>query len=211
VFKRGTNPNETAPILGVSTGRNVGYVDARRQLGAVDDGPTIEQRTPSDEQAGQDLYNRLQSKQITCDKLTDNDFEKLGEFYMGRMVGDSHDAMNQMMVQQMGETGERQMHIVMGKRLSGCDTNAQYASATGSMMGMLGGGSMMGWGSGWLSMLVFWIIIIGVVVALILLLARQSRQTPTHRPAPLDILKERYAKGEIDRKEFEGKRKDLQT
>ena len=69
---------------------------------------------------------------------------------------------------------------------------------------------MMGWGFGilgWFFMLLFWLLIILGVVALIRYLARsgQSREDKT----PLDILKERYARGEIDKKEFEEKKKDL--
>ncbi|OGC53219.1 hypothetical protein A2709_02575 [candidate division WWE3 bacterium RIFCSPHIGHO2_01_FULL_43_9] len=69
---------------------------------------------------------------------------------------------------------------------------------------------MGGWGSfgilGWLSMLLFLVLLILGVVALVRYLARsgQSREDKT----PLDILKERYARGEINKKEFEEKKKD---
>jgi hypothetical protein len=43
--------------------------------------------------------------------LTDEDFGALGEYFMGQMMGSSHSAMNQMMVNMMGEEGEKQ-HIM---------------------------------------------------------------------------------------------------
>ncbi|MBI4089251.1 MAG: SHOCT domain-containing protein [Candidatus Levybacteria bacterium] len=73
---------------------------------------------------------------------------------------------------------------------------------------------MGGWGAfgifGWLSMLLFWLLLILGVVALVRYLAR-SGESGRHEDTktPLDILKERYAKGKIDKKEFEEKKKDL--
>jgi putative membrane protein len=45
--------------------------------------------------------------------------------------------------------------------------------------------------------------------ALIKWLISQSSGSHNHERSPLEILKERYAKGEIDREEFEDKKKDL--
>ena len=56
-------------------------------------------------------------------------------------------------------------------------------------------------------MLLFWLLIILGVVALIRYLARSGRSREDK--TPLDMLKERYAKGEINKKEFEEKKKDL--
>ena len=79
------------------------------------------------------------------------------------------------------------------------------------MMGYGGWNNMMGWGGfgvlAWIPMLLFWIILILGVIALIRYLGGggSSKNSKT----PLDILKERYAKGEIDKKEFEEMKKNL--
>lgn len=63
-----------------------------------------------------------------------------------------------------------------------------------------------GWGMGW-----WWIIGILVVVLIVWLIVRSanSRDTSTKEKSSLDILKDRYARGEIDKEEFEKKKKDL--
>ena len=72
---------------------------------------------------------------------------------------------------------------------------------------------MMWWGDHWMFGGFFWIFWIGILVGLFFLikwLVRQSRQggISTGEDA-LEILKKRYAKGEIDKEEFEQKKKDL--
>ncbi len=68
-----------------------------------------------------------------------------------------------------------------------------------------------GWmGGGWIFMALFWVLIILAVVALMRrtdIGRNESRDTP--RKTPIEILKERYARGEIEREEYEQKRRDL--
>lgn len=78
---------------------------------------------------------------------------------------------------------------------------------------MWGNGFHSSWGGmgvGMIGMALFWIL---VVVALALLLRNLWRRSPgSQRPPPktsLEILEERYARGEIDKKEFEEKRRAL--
>jgi putative membrane protein len=76
---------------------------------------------------------------------------------------------------------------------------------------MFGHNGMM-WGFGWWGMMFFWIIVIIGVVFLVKWLVEQGRtdrKTSESGESPLDILKKRYAKGEIDKEEFEQKKKDL--
>jgi putative membrane protein len=72
------------------------------------------------------------------------------------------------------------------------------------MMGDWGG---WGWGMGFggIFMILFWVLIALGIVALVkwLFSARGSGKSA------LDILKERYAKGEIDREQYEQMRRDL--
>ena len=180
--------------------------------------------TAQEEAEGKEILEKLQAKQLECQKFTDDDFGALGEYFMGQSIGNTqrHAAMNQMMTNMMGEKGEEQMHIILGKRSSGCDTNAKFPSGYGfmPMMGMMRGGgnpmmsygwnNMMGWGGfglSWVFMILFWALIILGVVALIRYLGGQHNADKGK--TPLDILKERYARGEIDKKEFEEMKKEL--
>ncbi|RJQ38637.1 hypothetical protein C4559_00840 [Candidatus Microgenomates bacterium] len=189
---------------------------------------TAIQEQQEEEQTGKNLLSQLQSKATTCKKLTNDNFEKIGEYFMGQAIGDTsrHIQMNNMMKSMMGKQGEEQMHIAWGKRGSNCDTNASYpqngigftpmlwmmGGGGNPMMGYGGWGNMMGWGGfglGWIFMVIFWALIILGVVALIRYLTGSRYHSEDKGKTPLDILKERFAKGEIDKKEFEEMKKDV--
>jgi len=181
---------------------------------------TSDDHTAREEVEGKEIWEKLQAKQLECNNLTDEQYGSLGEYFMGQSIGNTqrHALMNQMMANMMGEEGEEQMHVAMGKRLSGCEPNAQVPSGGVGFMPMMwtvgGGGNPMmgGWNGfgilGWLPMLLFWILLILSVVALFRYLGVSTRSRDKEK-SPLDILKERYARGEINKKEFEEKKKDL--
>jgi len=83
-------------------------------------------------------------------------------------------------------------------------------SMMGPGWGMMGPGMMGGFGWGWLPLLgiVFWGLVIWGIVAVV-------RSTRTHEcgststESALEVLKRRYALGEIKKKEYEEKKRDL--
>lgn len=216
----------TIGILGLTLAIS-GTIFAQEMMGTTATNP--DGHTAREETEGKAVWEKLQAKELTCKDLSDDNFGTLGEYFMGQMTGASHEAMNNMMIQMMGENSEEQMHIAMGKRLSGCDTSAaiptQGVGFMPMMQMMMGGWSspmglnsmnntMMNFGYGfgffgWTFMILWWALIITGIVALIKWLVSQSRNSHDHEKSPLEILKERYAKGEIDRKEFEDKKRDL--
>ncbi len=171
--------------------------------------------TAAYEAAGKAIFEKLQSQQVKCGDLNDDDSDALGDYYMGQMMGVSHEAMNATLEQRLGTNGERQMHIAMGKRLSGCDPTASYPSGVGAwpMMGYYNGWNMMGDYGLWngFPMLLFWILAVIIIIALVRLFSGKHGRGMMHfnEKTALDILKERYAKGEINKTEFEEKKKDL--
>src|SRR3972149_3660292 len=218
-----TSANAQMPAMS-GVGGVGGFSNSSADLDAV------VEHTLREEQEGREVWDKLQAKEFTCENLSDEQFGVLGEYFMGQMAGDSHAAMNAMMIQMHGEEGEEQIHIVMGKRLSGCDISAEFSSGGSGWMPIM---NMMweGWSSpfgnnnstnnmmnfgfgplggfGWIFMILWWILIIAGIVGLIKWLTSQSRGPREGEKSALEILKERYAKGEIDKKEFEDKKKDL--
>lgn len=110
---------------------------------------TSDDHTEREEAEGKEIWEKLQINQLECKNLTNEQYGSLGEYFMGQSIGDTqrHALMNRMMTNMMGKTGEEQMHVAMGKRLSGCEPDAQVPSNGVGFMPMMGGfGGMMGGG-----------------------------------------------------------------
>jgi putative membrane protein len=75
-----------------------------------------------------------------------------------------------------------------------------------------GWGPMMhyGFGYGGMFMWIIFLIVIGLLIYFIVQAQKTKGLTPTHNESPLDIVKGRYAKGEITREEYERIKKDLE-
>jgi len=92
---------------------------------------------------------------------------------------------------------------------------APFGGGPGYGWGMMGPWMMGGFGFpfiGGIVMILFWVLIIGGVVWFVQSLARSSGGSGIGAPAgesPLDILRRRYAKGEITKEQFEEMRRDL--
>ncbi|MDZ7723009.1 MAG: SHOCT domain-containing protein [candidate division KSB1 bacterium] len=65
------------------------------------------------------------------------------------------------------------------------------------------GTGFMGWG--W----ILGLVVLGLIIWAVVRSAQNSNTSPREPKSALDILKERYALGEIDKQEFEEKKRDL--
>jgi putative membrane protein len=98
---------------------------------------------------------------------------------------------------------------------------AVWAQATSDAERYAWGPNMMWSGGGWYAMIfgpLFMILFLAVLIAVVVLLVRwlagpwHGTMPPHHSlpgRAPLDILKERFARGEIDKQEFDERRRVL--
>lgn len=71
-----------------------------------------------------------------------------------------------------------------------------------------------GWGMGFgmISVVLFWVLVIlGIVILVKWVAGGSSGPGQPSTKSALDILKERYARGEIGREEFEQKKRDIEA
>ena len=78
--------------------------------------------------------------------------------------------------------------------------------------GQCGWGLMMhyGFGYGGMYMWIIFLVVIGLLIYFFVQAQKTKGQTPTQNESPLDILKRRYAKGEIAKEDFERMKRDLE-
>lgn len=186
-----------------------------------------------DERAGAALLAAVEAGTRDCASLTTADFERISDYAMGRMLGstDAHESMESLMQRMLGKRSATTAHVVMGRRFARCG-GGQADPAFNGMMGMMGAaysagaagvmdgsdgagpGAMMGrspfdddddWGGAGTAMVVMMGILILVLVGA--LVAWTLGRAPA--PTPLDILRDRLARGEIDQDEFDRRRTAL--
>jgi len=87
-----------------------------------------------------------------------------------------------------------------------------FACSQGSYRGPMGNwGHMMtyGYGGGFMWLIV--LVLVGIVIYFLFQISKSKGSDGSIIETPLDILKKRYAKGEIDKEEFDRKKKDLES
>ncbi len=196
--------------------------------------------TASSESRGAQLFQQLSSTGQTCSDLNSADLEAIGEFQMGRMAGSppAHEAINRMMAATMGPRGEARMHELIGRRLAGCPGGALPAGFGQMMgaMGIVGGapgvigahgqggrgaygapGSMMGGysaaggrgdddeGPTAGAMVGMMAVLIAAVALAVFLLRRRG-----HSSGPLELLQQRFARGELSAEQYQESKKLLE-
>lgn len=168
----------------------------------------------------------LVNANTSCDDLTFNQLELIGDYYMEQLhSGD----VNQIMVEMMGGEGSeslRQVHINMAYRYY-C---SQFGNSEYPYNGMMGTGGMMSnnnyntnyRGAGMMddylgfsffatSILILVILfVLSLIVWFIYLLAKAPNKDRRKKSRePLEIAKERFARGEITKEELNEIRKEL--
>ena len=134
-----------------------------------------------------DSQNVSDQSKVDCSKITDSQFEKLGDAYMGLGISEQqHTAMENMMGGEGSQT-LTQAHINMGRSYLGCWSNYRGGPAiTSPMMGSYGLGvgqtfnyGMMGWPTmmggyyggyglfGIITTVLFWVLLILGIFALV--------------------------------------------
>jgi len=91
-------------LLGKAQAQMMGNFYRGNQLNIfVSDWEEILRHTKTEEQEGKEIWEKLQSKNLNCENLSDEDFGKLGEYFMGQMTGEAHTSMNAMIMQMHGK------------------------------------------------------------------------------------------------------------
>lgn len=164
-------------------------------------------------------------QKIPYAQITDDQFEVLGDYFMELMLEEDHEYMDEM----MGGEGSESLkiaHINMGKRFYSQYLQTGILPTKGMGPGMMGGIGMMGtndwghmmypgdghffWGFGLIG---FGVIVVAAIllIALVLLLTQMKGSEKEMEDSAIKSLKERYAKGEITKAEFDKTRKDLES
>ena len=125
---------------------------------------------------------------ISCDKLTDEQLEAMGDYYMEQMhPGEAHELMDKMMGGE-GSDSLKQFHINMAKTIY-CNENVSSYGMMSMMYGGYGSGMMSGTNYGYGMMgssnfgywnflnILYLILLIGIIVLIILWIIKLTKQT----------------------------------
>ncbi|MEI6510298.1 MAG: SHOCT domain-containing protein [bacterium] len=171
----------------------------------------------------------LASTPALAQVTTTTDYQQAGEQWMDQRMGTAAaDAMEARMAAAMGDQYVRQMQETMGRILA---ENQGEAGFSMPIFGGKGASPMMGFGwghgMGWGWMVIGGAVILGLLFwAIIMLMRRHEHGTMGPMPMcmhtggmgqpygdagdrALQILKERYAKGEINKEQFDQMKRDL--
>ena len=154
---------------------------------------------------------KLVESKISCDKLSNEQLESIGDYYMEQMhPGEAHEIMDNMMGGE-GSESLKQVHINMAKRLY-CNENVYIGygiMGSGSMMNMMGSYPANYDYSNYGYWNIFWILLFVATIFLIVWIIHRFGIKKTASETPLNILRKRFAKGEITKKEFEYMKNEL--
>ena len=191
---------------------------------------------------------KLVDSGISCDKLTDEQLESIGEYYMEQMhPGEQHEAMHKMMGMEEGTEYHEQVHVNMarmmycgeggmmgdgmmnggmmganmmgmmpmmmnmmgsgGMNMMGANMMDRQTPQTNMMQGMMGNWGYSGYWDFWnIIWLLFWI---GIIISVVWLIYKFIIKKEAVSETPINILKKRFAKGEISKKQFEEMKKEI--
>ena len=160
----------------------------------------------------------LVNSKVDCNALSDSQQEIIGEYYMEQMhPAESHELMHRMMGLKEGSSQEEKFHISMAQRLYCNEGNVGYGMmGSGGLMNMMSGGMMGGYPQGhgyggygpWNAFgTLFWM---GIAVFICWLIYKFAIKGKQNSDTPLSILRKRFAKGELTKKEFGMMKKDLE-
>ena len=160
----------------------------------------------------------LLEQRLSYDQLSDDQFELLGDYFMDIMTGEDHEFMDDMMGGE-GSESLRQMHIEIGQNFY----NEYLVTGTIRSRGMHGlmmtdsnsdwghmmypGTGHVFWGFGFFGVILmaaFWLFVIWGAYWIIQQLSPKKKSK-----TPIEILKERLAKGEITKKQFDETKRKL--
>jgi len=155
----------------------------------------------------------LVESRISCDKLSNEQLEAIGDYYMEQMhPGEAHEIMDNMMGGE-GSESLKQVHINMARRLY-CNENIYMGYGMMGSGGMMSGGMMGSYPAsysysnyGYWNIL--WIVPFAAVIFLIVWIVYKFGIKNTASQTPLTILKKRFAIGEITKKQFDDMKKEV--